>query len=313
MTSLSVEEFIENHAESLALTWIAGRQGGLRNILLENNPKLANVGYLNLIHPHQIQIIGSYELAYFEEFEPEFYQNSIKELFEQENLVCLIIIDVSHVPDYLVGAAEFYQIPLLSSKLSGEKLINYMQATIAKLVAEQTMLHGVFMDVFGTGVLVTGSSSIGKSELALELIYRGHRLIADDAPVFTKLDYQCLNGTCALKGMNPFLEVRGLGILNVQALFGNSAIKKDKNLRLIIHLEQMLNERLWEIDRLQGDYSNRRILGVEIPVISLPVAPGRNLAVLLECAVRNHSLKMQGYNAANEFCEMQTEAIQMDI
>jgi HPr kinase/phosphorylase len=309
MISLTVDELFKIHAKALALTWIGGRQGEHREMLLENNPKLANVGYLNLIHPHQIQIIGSYEITYLKALEPDIYQSYFKQLFENENLVCLILVDVSNVPEDFFKAAELYHIPLFSSKLSGENLINYMHTTIARLIAQRITLHGVFMDVFGTGVLITGNSGTGKSELALELIYRGHRLIADDAPIFSKIDPKSLSGTCLLDNMNAFLEVRGLGILNVQALFGDSAIKKDKYLRLIVHLEQMSDERLWEIDRLQGDYSNRSILDVDIPEISLPVAPGRNLAVLLECAVRNHSLKMQGYNAADDFCERQNQAI----
>ena len=150
-----------------------------------------------------------------------------------------------------------------------------------------------------------GDSGTGKSELALELVSRGHRLVADDAPEFSRIAPQTITGACPLDGMNAFLEVRGLGILNVQALFGDSAIKKDKYLRLIIYLEHMTPERLKQVDRLQGDYRLRSILGTDIPAIRLPVAPGRNLAVLLECAVRNHSLKMQGYNAADDFCELQ--------
>ena len=228
MNRLSVNELFKNHADGLALTWIGGRQGGDRQILLENNPKLANVGYLNLIHPHQIQIIGSYEISYLEALNHDIYQSYLKQLFENENLVFLILVDVPDVPEDLLKAAEHYQIPLFISQLSGENLINYMHTTIARLIAPRITLHGVFMDVFGTGVLITGNSGTGKSELALELIYRGHRLIADDAPVFSKIDAKNLSGTCLLNDMNAFLEVRGLGILNVQALFGDSAIKKDK-------------------------------------------------------------------------------------
>lgn len=165
------------------------------------------------------------------------------------------------------------------------------------------------MDVLGVGVLIMGDSGTGKSELALELVSRGHRLVADDAPEFRKITPDTISGACPL-GMTPFLEVRGLGILNVQALFGDSAVKKDKYLRLIVHLEHMSADKLRVIDRLQGDYRIRRVLSVEIPEIRLPVAPGRNLAVLLECAVRNHSLKMQGYNAAEDFCERQQQAMQ---
>jgi HPr kinase/phosphorylase len=152
-----------------------------------------------------------------------------------------------------------------------------------------------------------GDSGTGKSELALELVSRGHRLVADDAPEFS-LTGQAIRGDCPLS-MNAFLEVRGLGVLNVQALFGDSAIKKGKDLTLIVQLEHATPEHLQNIDRLQGDYRVRQILGVDVPEIGLPVAPGRNLAVLLECAVRNYSLKKQGYNAADEFCEQQRQAL----
>jgi HPr kinase/phosphorylase len=178
------------------------------------------------------------------------------------------------------------------------------------MLAQRTTLHGVFMDVLGVGVLIMGDSGTGKSELALELVSRGHRLIADDAPEFSRVDMDTISGT-SLWGLTPFLEVRGLGILNVQALFGDSAIKREKHLRLIVQLEQMTPERLRNIDRLQGDYRGRRVLGVDIPEIGLVVAPGRNLSVLLECAVRNHSLKVQGYNAADDFCERQQQAMRM--
>jgi len=308
MTQFSVDELFKNHADGLALTWVSGRKGCHRTLLLEADQKLANVGYLNLIHPHQIQIIGVYELAYLNSLARDVYQDYLKQLFENENLVSIIVVDSPSVQEDLPMAADRYQIPLFSSLLSGESVINYLHTTIAGLLAQRITLHGVFMDVLGMGVLIMGDSGTGKSELALELVNRGHRLIADDAPEFSKISPQILVGASPL-GMNAFLEVRGLGILNVQALFGDSAIKKDKYLRLIVQLEQMTAERLQNIDRLQGDYHLHRILGLDIPEICLPVAPGRNLAVLLECAVRNHSLRMQGYNAADEFCELQRQAI----
>jgi HPr kinase/phosphorylase len=308
MTQLNVDELFKNHADDLALAWITGQKGRYRTILLEADQKLANVGYLNLIHPHQIQIVGIYELNYLNSLARKTHQESIKQLFENKNLACIIVVDSPNVPEELLLAADHYQIPLFTSQLSGETVINYLHTTLARLLAQRITLHGVFMDVLGTGVLIMGDSGTGKSELALELVSRGHRLIADDAPEFSKIGPQIISGASPL-GMNAFLEVRGLGILNVQALFGDSAIKKDKYLRLIVQLEQMTPERLQNIDRLQGDYRVRRILGVDIQEIGLPVAPGRNLAVLLECAVRNHSLKVQGYNAADEFCELQRQAM----
>ncbi len=311
MIPLSIGELFKNYAEGLTLTWLAGRGGEDRVILLETDQKLAHVGYLNLIHPPQIQIVGPYELAYLDALARNVYQDLLKQIFENENLACIIMVDCPEVPADLRHAAEEYQIPLFRAQLSGENLINYLHTSIARLLAQRITMHGVFLDVLGMGVLITGESGTGKSELALELVSRGHRLIADDATEFSRIAPETISGACLLSGINPFLEVRGLGVLNVQALFGDSAIKKDKYLRLIVHLEQMTSEGLQNVDRLQGDFGVRRILGVDIPEILLPVAPGRNLAVLLEAAVRNHSLKKQGYNAADEFCELQRQAMYM--
>jgi HPr kinase/phosphorylase len=308
MTRFSVDDFFKNHADDLALAWLAGRTGSYRALLLKMDQKLANIGYFNLIHPHQIQIIGSDELTYFEGITKKTFIDTLKQLFEKDNLVCIIVVDALSVPQELTKFADDYQIPLLTSSQSGEEVINYLHTTLARLLAQRTTMHGVFMDVLGMGVLIMGDSGTGKSELALELVSRGHRLVADDAPEFSLMELQVIRGTCILD-MNAFLEVRGLGVLNVQALFGDSAIKKSQDLSLIVQLEHATPERLQNIDRLQGDYRVRQILGVEIPEMGLPVAPGRNLAVLLECAVRNYSLRQHGYNAADDFCEQQRQAL----
>ncbi len=308
MVKLSITELFEQHAHDLALTWLVEQDDNQRALVLEHNQKLANVSYLNLIHPPQIQIIGIHEFAYLNNLDKDFYKNTITQLFKNSSLACIILVDYSTIPQDLRKAAEHYKVPILTSELSGEVVINYLYTTITRLLSQHITLHGVFMDVLGTGVLIMGDSGTGKSELALELVSRGHRLIADDAPEFSKTQPQIIVGTCPL-GMNAFLEVRGLGVLNVQALFGDSATEKDKDLRLIVQLRHMTAVDLKNIDRLQGDYRVRTVLGTDIPEISLPVAPGRNLAVLLECAVRNHSLKSQGYNAADDFCEQQRQAM----
>jgi len=305
---LSINELYRSYGDDLLLSWRAGEQGGVRGIVLETEQRLANVGYMNLIHPHQIQIIGLYEFSYLETLDRNAYHEALNQLFTNRNLACIIIVDSNNIPADLNYYAERYQIPLFTSQLMGENVINYLHTSFARRMAKRVTLHGVFMDVLGMGVLIMGDSGTGKSELALELVSRGHRLVADDAPEFSKIAPHIISGACPL-GMTPFLEVRGLGILNVQALFGDSAVKKDKYLRLIVQLEHMTPERLQKIDRLQGDYRTRRVLDVDIPEVGLPVAPGRNLAVLLECAVRNHSLKMQGYNAADDFCERQRIAM----
>ena len=308
MVKLSIAELFEQHAHDLALTWLVEQNSNQRALILEHNQKLANVSYLNLIHPPQIQIIGIHELAYLNNLSKDFYKSTITQLFKNSSLSCIILVDYSTISPVLKKAAEHYEVPILTSDLPGEEVINYLYTTIARLLSQHITLHGVFMDVLGTGVLIMGDSGTGKSELALELVSRGHRLIADDAPEFSKPHPQIIIGSCPLD-MNAFLEVRGLGVLNVQALFGDSATKKDKYLRLIVQLRHMTAVDLKNIDRLQGDYRVRTVLGVDIPEISLPVAPGRNLAVLLECAVRNHSLKSQGYNAADDFCEQQRQAM----
>ncbi len=169
-------------------------------------------------------------------------------------------------------------------------------------------IHGVFMEVIGIGVLLTGGAAVGKSELALELITRGHSLIADDAPEFTRSPGGNLRGSCPPL-LSDFLEVRGLGLLNIRVMFGDSAIKLQKRLSLIIHLQQMAAEELNEIDRLQGSLTSKELLGVDIPKVTLPVAPGRELAILVETAVRQHIQRLRGYHANEEFIARQQATI----
>ncbi len=167
-----------------------------------------------------------------------------------------------------------------------------------------TTLHGVFLDVLGIGVLLRGDSGIGKSELALSLVNRGHRLIADDAVDFTKIDADTIMGSCP-ELLQDFLEVRGLGILNIRVMYGDSAIKNNKRLQLIVKVAIFPNEELTKIDRLHGVYKEQNILDVNIPQVTIPIAPGRNLSVLIESAVRNQILKNTGYNASEDFINRQ--------
>lgn len=169
--------------------------------------------------------------------------------------------------------------------------------------------HGVFMDVLGIGVLLTGASGMGKSELALGLINRGHRLVADDAVLLQHEKDDVIMGTCPAI-LQDFLEVRGLGILNIRVMFGDTAIKEKKRLQLLIKIVNLTNENLINLDRLHGEHHLQNILGVEIPEVTIPVAPGRNLAVLVECAVRNQVLKMTGYSASQEFIDRQNQYTQ---
>ena len=329
---LSVEDLFSIQHERLQLEWIAGKCGAENTIVRENiitaktsNAKkkgatskkkkenenipsnLSLIGHLNLIHPQQIQIIGSMEIKYLEELRDISMQDAIKQIFSGQT-VCIIISDNCNVPELLKNKSNKYDIPLFSTPVNGNKLTDALHYYLTNLFADMLTLHGVYMEVMAIGVLITGSSGIGKSELALELISRGHRLIADDAPQFSKIAPDIINGTCP-KSLQDFLEVRGLGILNVRELFGDSAIKKNKYLKLIVQLQPMDMKNHSLIDRLEGSYNTRNLLDMNIPEITLPVAPGRNLAVMMECAARNHILRDDGYNATEIFARRQEKLI----
>ena len=329
---LSIEDLFSIQHEKLQLEWIAGNRGAKNTIVRENiitaktsNTKkreptskkkkenenipsdLSLIGHLNLIHPQQIQIIGSMEIKYLEELRDISMQDAIKQIFSGQT-VCIIISDNCNVPELLKNKSNEYDIPLLSTPVNGNKLADALHYYLTNLFADMLTLHGVYMEVMAIGVLITGSSGIGKSELALELISRGHRLIADDAPQFSKIAPDIINGTCP-KSLQDFLEVRGLGILNVRELFGDNAIKKNKYLKLIVQLQPMNMKNHLQIDRLEGSYNTRNLLDMSIPEITLPVAPGRNLAVMMECAARNHILRDDGYNATEIFARRQEKLI----
>jgi HPr kinase/phosphorylase len=307
-TTLDIRTLFNDLEEKLGLEWISGaRHDDLCvHSSKDHSLEISLVGQLNLINPHRVQVLGRKELGYLDGLGKNSCQDILSQLFSGQSKLVIVASKVA-APAYLVAAARSKGIPLLSSQLDSQQTIRQLQYYLASYFAEKITLHGVFMEVMGTGVLITGESSIGKSELALELLTRGHRLIADDAPEFARIAPDTLNGSCP-EMLRDFLEVRGLGILDVRAMFGDSAIKQNRNLRLIIILQDL--EEAVEIDRLQGSRQLRSILDVNIPEVTLPVAPGRNLAVLLEAAVRNHILIDKGYDASAAFIERQKRRLE---
>jgi HPr kinase/phosphorylase len=224
--------------------------------------------------------------------------------------LAILLGDGLPIPQSLLASAEAGNCVLWKSALPANELVDYLQYHISMRLAQRATLHGVFMEVFTLGVMITGDPGCGKSELALELLTRGHRLIADDAPEFTLISPEILDGTCP-EAIQDCLEVRGLGVLNVRHMFGDAAVKLNKFLRLIIHLEIPQDPARPHIeDRLHGNTSSMKVLGLDIPRISLPVVAGRNLAVITEAAVRDFMLKMKGYDAASAFLERHSRLLQ---
>lgn len=298
--------YFYNHLKAqIDIDWLAGKQNADREIKgnLNLNEQATLIGYLNLINPNQIQVIGKIEKEYIDSLDDK---NSIQQNIFSKSVAAVIFSDNIKCPEQFIKLADASEIPLFSSRLSSGELIDTIRYYLSSILTESTTLHGVFMEVLGTGVLITGESSIGKSELALELISRNHRLIADDATIFTRIAPNTLNGTCP-EMLKDFMEVRGLGVLNIRAMYGENAIKQNKHLRLIIHLEKMSIEHQQQLDRLYGNRTIRCILEVETPEIMLPVASGRNLAVMVEAAVRNHILMEHGHNTSEEFIKRQSQ------
>ena len=265
------------------------------------------VGSLNCIHPNRLQVIGHPELVYLADLGPTAHEETVRKLFAARPAAVIFSDDIDPEPQVLELAVRTAT-PVLCSPLGDEDIIGRLRYFLTHALAEATTVHGVFMEVLGMGVLLVGDPAIGKSELALDLISRGHRLVADDAPQFARVAPETLDGTCPAL-LRDFLEVRGLGVLNIRAMFGESAVVQSRHLNLVINLRALTAPELASIDRLVGSLSARSILGVTVPEITMPVAPGRNLAILVEAAVRHQILRVRGYDAGVDFIERQARAM----
>ena len=294
-------ELFEQMQERLGLRWSAGEDNDRVLVAGDTNarrPSLA--GYLNIIYPNKVQILGSEELAWLDGLDARARWEVIEKMMQARPLA-LVISKGQTAPEDLRLAAEESATPLWISPRRGHELLNHLQYHLARQLAPRTTLHGVFCEIYSIGVLITGESGSGKSELALELVTRGHRLVADDAPEFTQIAPDVLDGSCPPL-LQDLLEVRGLGVLNVRDMFGDTAVKRNKCLRLIVHLTRpQLEPQPAGMERITGDLGTRRVLDLDVPMILLPVMPGRNLAVLTEAAARLHILRAKGVDPAAAF------------
>jgi HPr kinase/phosphorylase len=308
---ISAEALFEEHRQALQWEWIAGHAHPERRFdeaAVRNAQSAADlVGYLNYIHPYRVQIVGRREVAYLNEATPEVAERRISRIVTLEPPV-LIVADAQVAPDKLVAMCDRAEIPLFSTAESAGHVIDVVRGYLSQHFAERTTRHGVFMDILGLGVLLTGESGLGKSELGLELISRGHGLVADDAVDLYRVSQTALEGRCPELLLN-LLEVRGIGLLDIKAIFGETAVRRKMRLKLIVHLvrKETMDR---EFERLPYEPLYEEILGVQVRKAVIAVDAGRNLAVLVEAAVRNTILQLRGIDTYQEFIERHQRAMQ---
>ncbi len=309
--SISAEALFEAHRESLRWEWIAGHAHPERRFdddaVRDARSAADLVGYLNYIHPYRVQIVGRRETAYLLASSPEDQERRISRIVTLEPPV-LIVADGQAPLERLVAMCDRADIPLFVTTESAGHVIDVMRGALAQHFAERTTRHGVFMDILGLGVLLTGESGLGKSELGLELISRGHGLVADDAVDLYRVSQTSLEGRCPELLMN-LLEVRGIGLLDIKAIFGETAVRRKMRLKLIVHLvRKETMER--EYERLPYEPLYEQILELPVRKVVIAVDAGRNLAVLVEAAVRNSILQLRGIDTYQEFIERHQRAME---
>jgi HPr kinase/phosphorylase len=303
--SINVAELFKQTRLKLKLNWIAGLNGGSNSLTSDtvSKPSLALIGHLNFVHPNRVQVLGCAEMDYLRSLKTADADGAIANLYSTD-LAAVIVANGEKVPETLVAAADSHNTPLFTSTLRSPQLMDILNHFLAQAVAESVSMHGVFMEVQGFGALIKGEAAMGKSELALELISRGHRLIADDVVDFFRISPERVEGRCPAL-LQDFLEVRGLGILNIRALFGDNSVKPTKPLDLIIQLVMADKQSPEQLNRLSIKKLHEEVLGVKIPKVQIPIAAGRNIAVLVEVAIRNHMLLLRGINATKQFTQRQ--------
>jgi HPr kinase/phosphorylase len=309
-TVISAEALFEEHRQALHWEWIAGHAHPERRFdeaaIRDARSPADLVGYLNYIHPYRVQIVGRREVLYLSDCPPEDQERRISRIVTLEPPV-LIVADEQTPPDRLVALCERADIPLFVTATSAGHVIDVLRSYLSQHFADRTTRHGVFMDILGLGVLMTGESGLGKSELGLELISRGHGLVADDVVDIYRVAQEALEGRCPELLLN-LLEVRGIGLLDIKAIFGETAVRRKMRLKLIVHLVRKETlER--EFERLPHEPLYEDILGVPVRKAIIAVDAGRNLAVLVEAAVRNTILQLRGIDTYREFIERHQRAM----
>lgn len=309
MPQISIDRLFEDNQSRLQLAWCAGQAGGGKTLdseLIKDSSR-GLIGHLNFIHPNLIQVLGLSEIQHLDTMDSASCAEQLQAAAVPD-LACFVVAGSSRVPQCLQDIAERTATPLLMSPVPSVELMWMLRPYLARALAECTTVHGVMLDVLGMGVLITGRSGGGKSELALELISRGSGLIADDVVELYRVGPENIDGRCPPL-LKDFLEVRGLGVLNIRSIFGESALRPRKALKLIVNLERPDSGEV-PAERLPLKPGSENIMGVQIRKVGIPVAAGRNLAVLTEAAVRNYVLQLRGVDSTREFIERQAQQME---
>ncbi|PIR17945.1 MAG: HPr(Ser) kinase/phosphatase [Deltaproteobacteria bacterium CG11_big_fil_rev_8_21_14_0_20_49_13] len=299
MLAIPVIKIFRDTEEGLRLTLIKGKAGLSKKVLIPfiQKPGLALAGDMSNLYHGRIQVLGKQEIKFFASL-PKDKRKEIAKAIAKVDVTCFMVTCDNEIPKDLIDACEAGKIPLFKTPLLTSTFINRITRYLEDSLMASTTIHGVLMDVFGVGVLIVGKSGIGKSELALDLLLRGHRLVADDIVNIKKKPPSTLYGSGS-EIIRYHMEIRGLGIINIRDLFGISAVRDRKAIELVMELHD------WdpnaEYDRLGVDDKRYTLLDVRLPFIQIPVRPGRNLAAIVEVASRNHLLKQGGHHSAREF------------
>lgn len=301
MLSIPIINLLKDTKHRLQLEILAGKKGLGKKISIPRiqKPGLALTGDTSNLHPGRIQVLGKSEMRHLNSLPAKKIKEVVEKIGEVD-IACIVVTHSTAAPQPLVSICEKKRIPLFATKLLTSTFVNRATQFLEESLAASTCTHGVLLDVFGVGILIVGKSGIGKSECALDLVLRGHRLVADDIVNIKKQPPSALFGTGS-EIIKYHMEIRGLGIINIRDLFGISAVRDRKLIEVVIELTEW--DPTIEYDRLGIDEQRYTMLDVNLPLIQIPVRPGRNLSAIIEVAARNHLLKLGGHHSAQEFQE----------
>ncbi|HEY6192518.1 MAG TPA: HPr(Ser) kinase/phosphatase [Bacteroidota bacterium] len=298
-SSITIGFLVESNKERLRLTSLTGDLGFDKEITDKNvhRPGLALAGFVELFRYDRVQVFGNTEVSYLEKLEPDQRARALETIFCFD-VPCVVVTSDNKVDDILLKAALKHKVPVLRTPFETTKFIYFLSDFLDDQFAPQTVVHGSFVDVYGVGVLLVGRSGIGKSESALDLVERGHRLVADDVVMITRKGEGILMGS-GTDLVKHFMEIRGLGLIDVRSMFGIRAIRFQKRVELVIELMEWRPDQ--DYTRTGLDDQGIAILEVQLPRVELPIFPGKNVTVICEVIALNHLLKHYGYDAAKEF------------